>query len=426
MYKFIADTFAPIDTTTHKPTARFQHMKSYGVNAVAAHYPYAYTVTKDLYLAKWDISNIAAPKIVRYVRGNYRIKKENEEYKGHRDEILTVAVSPDGKHVVTGGKDKRLVVWTAENLAAVKVIHIRNGHKPLTVTSLVFRRDTNELYASCSDLIVRTFNINHMAQTEQLFGHQDVVADISALGAERCLTVGSRDRTAMLWKIGEESRLTFRGGDSEKVVRQIVEANKSATAENSTPVIEGSMDACAMIDDSHFVTGSDNGNLSLWSLQKKRPVYVVREAHGRDAPLTSEEASAEASSARSVQIPAPIPRGITALTAIPYSDVFLSGSWDGAVKVWRLTKDLRSFELLGRVAIPTSHRPDVADSRRKHKASHGGINAGLGVVNKISIVETGPKGRETYTVLAAVSKEIKNGRWIKIKNGKNGLLTFVL
>lgn len=432
VYKFIADTLKPIDTINKKLEAgekqskvRFTHMKSYGVNSVDVHFPYAYTVTKDLYLAKWDISNVLAPKIVRYVKGNHRIAKDNEDFKGHRDEILSVAASPDGKHVVTGGKDKRLVVWTTENLSPVKVIHIRNGHKPLAVTGLVFRRGTNELYASCSDLIVRTFNINHMAQTETLFGHQDLVADISALGTERCLTVGSRDRTAMLWKISEESRLTFRGGDSEKVIKQILQENKTGTdPADRTPIIEGSIDTCSLIDDSHFITGSDNGNISLWSLQKKRPLFVVREAHGRDAPLTREQASAEASNVN-VEIPPALPRGITALTALPFGDVFLSGSYDGTVKVWRLTAGLRGFELLGTVAVPTHNvTSDDGNSRRKHKKKHANFN--VGVINKICIVETGSKGKETYAVLVAVSKEIKNGRWIKIKNGKNGLLSFAL
>lgn len=425
-------------------------MKSYGVNSVATHYPYAYTVTKDLYLAKWDISNILAPKIVRYVKGNYRIPKDNEEYKGHREEILCVAVAPDGKHVVTGGRDKRIVVWTTESLSPVKVIHIKNGNKPAAVTAITFRRGSTDFYASCSDLVVRVFNVTHMAQTEVLYGHQDCVADISALAAERCLTVGSRDRSAMLWKITEESRLTFRGGDSEKVIKKIGHENTGA-------MLEGSIDVCTMIDDAHFVTGSDNGNISLWSTQRKRPLCVIREAHGRDAPLTKEQASADTSNnGDHVEIPPPMPRGITALYAIPYSDLIFSGSWDGQIKVWKLSADLRSFDLLGTVTIPgfnrsekenaDSEKPDLevdgkqngnlqnvtpvsnkdVKSRKKYKKNKHDGNAGLGVINRICVAESGTKGHETYAVVAAVSKEIKNGRWIKIKNGKNGLLTFRL
>lgn len=114
-----------------------------------------------------------------------------------------------------------------------------------------------------------------MSQVETLFGHQDVVADISALAGERCLTVGSRDRTAVVWKIADESRLTFRGGDIKDFP-------------------EGSIDCCSMIDSHYFVTGSDNGSICLWSLSKKKPVFIERRAHGveerpeTDLPHTGE------------------------------------------------------------------------------------------------------------------------------------------
>lgn len=398
---------------------RFTNMKSQGVNSVATLYPYAYTVTKDLYLAKWDISDMTHPKIVRYVKGNHgRSKREGKSYIGHGDEILAVAASPDGKYVVTAGKDKKIIIWTSENLAPVRAIPLRVGNKSVSINSMVFRRRSNDLYAACSDLIVRVFNISHMAMTEQLYGHQDVVSDISALGQERCLTVGSRDRTAMLWKISEESRLTFRGGDAEKVIKQIGH-EKDAT-------LEGSIESCSMIDDTHFITGSDNGNISLWSTQRKRPLYVLREAHGKDDPLGKEEASAETvNGGMKIEIPPPIPRSITALTALPFSDIFFSGSWDGRIKIWKIENDLKSFELIGTILIPDF------DQKKKKKKNTDVLRtptAGKGVINRISVVEVESKGLKdsSYGVFAAVSREMKSGRWISIKKGKNGLLSFKL
>lgn len=412
-------------------------------------------------MAKWDITECTngknqKPKLLKYVRGNYRTSKYDTSYTGHVNEILCVAASPDGKYVATAGKDTRIVVWTSENLAPVKAIPIKVGNKVVTVTGLTFRRGEHnaaELYASCSDLIVRTFNIHHLAQTEALFGHQDVVADISALGQERCLTVGSRDRSALLWKIADETRLTFRGGDSEKVIKQVREAkeretlgddeiNNEEVSKFKDIMLEGSIDTCAMIDDSHFLTGSDNGNISLWSVSRRRPLAVVREAHGKDNALTPQQASAETSKRVKVEIPPQIPRGITALTAVPYTDIFFSGSWDGTVKIWKLTQNLKNFELAGEVKVPgydgslpnNNNEPETEangtsnksqKNKRKNKKYNSNI-PGLGVINKIGVAEYGTKGKEKYTVVAAVSKELRNGRWIKIKNGKNGLLTFTL
>lgn len=370
-------------------------LKGFGVTAVAAHFPHAYTVTKDLYLTKWDIS-VTPPKQLRHTRGDHRVADEDmPSYIGHRGEILCVAVSPDGKHVVTGGRDRRLVVWSSSTLSGIKVLETRD--RKGVVTGLAFRRGTNELYASCADLKVRTYNIDHQSAVETLYGHQDCVSDVSALGQERCVTVGARDRTAMLWKISEESRLTFRGGESER--------NRKKYAGSTTAVFEGSMDCCSMIDDTHFITGTDNGTISLWSTQKKKAVFTVAQAHGIDDPMPASLASAELNTA-AIEIPPPQPRYITALCAVPFSDVFFSGSWNGEIKVWKLSSEARSFECVGTI-------PGVK-----------------GFVNRISVTErviegasvSGANGKLDMSIVVAVSKEPRLGRWKTLKKGKNGIL----
>ncbi|CAG0910591.1 unnamed protein product, partial [Cyprideis torosa] len=80
---------------------------------------------------------------------------------------------------------------------------------------------------------------------------------------------------------------------------------------------EGSMDCLALLNDETIVTGSEAGCLSLWKVLKKRPVFVVREAHGRD-PSNG------------------LPNWISSLAALHNSDLVASaGSSDGVVRVWR-------------------------------------------------------------------------------------------
>lgn len=399
VYKFIADKLSLSMVSPQDKTVKTHQLNAYGLTGVAVKFPFAYTVSKDLQLVKWDVSKPLKPRRTKFVRG----KKKDDS--GHSDEITCVAVSPDGKFVVTGGKDKKIVVWSAENLSPVKVFDTRD--RKGVVTGLAFRRGTNELYASCADLKVRTYNLDQLAQVEILFGHQDEVQDISALGQERCVTVGSRDRTAIIWKITEESRLTFRGGDTSaakkrrKLNTEEDEEMGNDPTKSYDPVVEGSIDCCSMIDDQLFVTGSDNGNISLWSTNKKKPVYVARECHGRDDPLSPAMASAE-SDPTVVPSPEPQPRYITSIYAVPFSNVFFSGSWSGDIKIWQLDEDLRKFHQIG--SIP-------------------GVK---GVVNRITVEETGARNKETYNLFAALSKEPRLGRWLKVKGGKNGLLTAVI
>ena len=253
LYRHIADDFAFDD-----PTSTLFRMDGGPTTAIATCDPYVYTVTRNRYLAKWRLpphpppAAAAAnrtpsrkPKRVRYVRGG---RAQDPESKGHSQAILCVAASGDGRFVATGGRDNRLIVWDAESLEILKVF---SQHRA-AVTGLAFRRGTNELYSSSSDRTVKLWSLNELAYIETLFGHQDEVVDIAALAGERCVTVGARDRTARLWKIVDETQLVFRGGGAS-------DGKLRKNKDGSTRYDEGSMDVVAMIDEEHFVTGSDNG-----------------------------------------------------------------------------------------------------------------------------------------------------------------------
>lgn len=359
------------------------------------------------------------PKKIKYVKGGRKYIPDGKfEFEnvtdGHYDEILTVAASPDGKYVVTGGRDRKLIIWSTETLSPVKVIPTKDRRGE--VLALAFKKNSDQLFAACADYKIRTYSINQFSQLEILYGHQDLVIDISALSMERCVTVGSRDRTAMLWKIADETRLTFRGGDDpEKLLRKWLkntelngeDAINGETEKSPRFFGEGSIDCVSMVDDSHFITGSDNGNISLWSLSKKKPIHTVRAAHGI-IPLTDDrnisgETNEELRVEQLQDGKISQPYWITSLYAIPYSDVFISGSWNGSLKVWKISENLREFELLG----------DLPNCK--------------GIVSKIQAVESGRHGRETFRVLASVSKEHRLGRWIhKAPGARNGIFSAVI
>lgn len=228
--------------------------------AIAACNPYIYTVTKDTHLIKWalppyppppatgNFTPAKKPKRLLFSRGG---KKQDSEFQGHVDHILCVAASQDGKFVATGGKDSRLVIWDAGTLKVLKVFK----HHRAAINGLVFRRGTNQLYSCSSDRTVKLWSLDELAYVETLFGHQDEVIGIAALNAERCVTVGARDRTARLWKIVDETQLVFRGGGGTGGESRKPKKDKNGVDRYE----EGSIDCVAMIDDEYFITGSDNG-----------------------------------------------------------------------------------------------------------------------------------------------------------------------
>lgn len=39
-----------------------------------------------------------------------------------------------------------------------------------------------------------------------------------------------------------------------------------------------------MISNGEFLSGSDDGSIALWSILRKKPVYIVKNAHGCHGP----------------------------------------------------------------------------------------------------------------------------------------------
>lgn len=366
---------------------------AYMVNptGISVQYPSLYVVSKGLQLIKYDISGAGfVPKRTKYVN------MKGEEY--HTDEITCVAVSSDGKFVVTGGKDKHILIWDTAKLSLLKKIPL--NHRNAVVNSISFRHGSHELYVASSDLKIRIYNVNQFALIDTLYGHQDEIVGISALSQERCVTVGSRDRTAMYWKIPEQTRLTFNSGTSfEKFYNTQV---KEAAAQNiELPdkqelqagfVKEGSLECVSMIDNIHFVTGSDNGNISFWSIQRKKPIYIKYQAHGLQDKLTPEQYSGDKDYiSRGGEVPRPQPYWITAVYAIPYSDIFITGSWNGVIKVWQVDKTLKNFTL-------------------KYN-----LHGAKGIITKIDAAEIqlSKKAPISIAIFATVSKEHRLGRWIQ-------------
>lgn len=115
------------------------------------------------------------------------------------------------------------------------------------------------------------------------------------------------------------------------------------------------------------------------------------------------------------------PRWITALAAVSYSDLILSGSWDGEIRAWRVTEDKRRIEALGPVGGVAS-QVTFENSRVKVIVSEeeelGSIR---GIINDLKVFERGERGEHGLCIVVATGSEHRLGRWKRI-GGKNGAL----
>jgi ribosomal RNA-processing protein 9 len=392
--------------------------------SIATAPPYMYTVAKDVTIAMWEIPDPHAiqpdpkptnvtqrhkPKLLKTYK--FRRNGKDGRYLGHTAPILCIAASSSGKYLATGGEDKKLVIWDARELRPLKVF---SQHRD-TVLGVSFRRNTHTLFSASADRTIKIWSLDEMAYIETLFGHQDQVVDIVGLASEKCISVGARDRTARLWKVIEESQLVFRGGGGGSA--------KENKGDGKTP-LEGAIDRVAMIDEDMFVTGSDNGSISLWNAQRKKAVHTVTLAHGLAPQLSPGEASAELEP--DPKVPGrPQARWITALATLPYSDLILSGSWDGLIRVWKISQDKRRIEKVGAVACSDNETglingdEDMAvDSQHTNRQDPPEMLLVRGLINDISVFERGDRGKDGLCIVAAVSKEHRLGKWRMVKKAR--------
>jgi WD40 repeat protein len=151
----------------------------------------AFTASKDS-VEIWDI----------------RDRKRLAAYQGHHNAVMTIAFSPDGRRVASGGaapghpQRGEARIWDAVTGRDV----CKLPEHGVFVTSAVFSRDGKRLVTGNWDSIVRVWDVESGREVQALRGHtSNVVSAAFNPSGTRLVTTGA-DKTAKLWTwpAGEE------------------------------------------------------------------------------------------------------------------------------------------------------------------------------------------------------------------------------
>lgn len=216
---------------------------------------HAYTGSKDGSVIKWSIEDkkILA-KINSINKKDYESSEENRK-NHHLRHINCIAISSDDKFLATGGWDKHVRIWSPETLAWV---HSFTMHKQ-EITALAFRQGHPTLYSGSADKSIMLWTLedsDNLCFIEALYGHESPVTSLDALKKERILSSGGRDQSVRIWKIVEQAQTVFECKHE-------------------------SVDVARYIDDKTFITGGEDGNLSLWTTMKRSSICTLNGAHKR-------------------------------------------------------------------------------------------------------------------------------------------------
>lgn len=291
-----------------------------------------YTGGKDCAILRWDVET--GKKDILHGGGPNAF-----DCGGHFASVLAIALA--GEQLVSGGRDRLLRFWDPRSPAKSSCTAKLHGHQG-DITGLAAEADGSRVYSASADKSVKVWDANAKREVDTLFGHIGTIDCMDMYHKGRPLT-GGADKTARLWKTDRDTHLMF-------------SRHKYA------------VDAVSVLDHDRFLSGSQDGNIFLWSHASKKPL-----------------AGASVGSTH----------WVTALASIRRGNVFFSGSDDGMLRSWRIARDGSDDK-----ALAISSAAEEIDS--------------LGCINGIVL---GSK-----ILACAIGKEHRLGRWNYNKQARNGLL----
>jgi WD40 repeat protein len=250
--------------------------------------------------------------------------------------VRSVAVSPDGKSVLSGGNDGRIVIWEAQSGFQKRVLE---GHR-LGVSAMAMTPDGKRVVSGGRDGTVRIWDADTGAALKILEANRLWLHDIAVEPNGRWLVSAGEDPSLTIWDVRTGDKLRDLEGhrneatcvdvswDGRYVVSgdgfgwlMVWDASSGRELRRVRATLEG-IDAIACGSrGSWFVVGTFDGELSVWDSATLTRIRVLKHAraHARNRPN---------------RYIGTIPGGISGLSSVPNSTWVVAAIRGGRLAVW--------------------------------------------------------------------------------------------
>jgi outer membrane protein assembly factor BamB len=270
----------------------------------------------------------APPEVAGWVAHAWReVPVEQKVLGGHINSVFAVAVTPNGKQILSGSGDQTVRRW---DLATGEEFWPFTGNlRP--ILSVAITPDGQQALAGCGDGKVVLWDWKTGKQLWVLTRNPYIIWAVAVTPNGRQALSGSGDGTLWLWDLatGQELRI-FTGHES--AVRSVV----------VTP--EGQ----------HALSGSEDKTLRLWDLAtgQELRIFTGHESAVRSVAVTPDGQHAlsgsedgtlrlwDLATGQELRSLTRLLLGMCAVVVSPDGRTVVSGGYDGTVRVWTLPKGL--------------------------------------------------------------------------------------
>jgi WD40 repeat protein len=250
---------------------------------------------------------------------------------GHEGEVMSVAITPDGRRIISGSFDKTVRVWEAESGREIAVLRGHEGQ----VMSVAVTPDDRRIISGSDDKTVRVWEAESGREIAILRGHEGWVRSVAATLDGGRIISGSSDETVRVWEAESGREIAVLRGHERGIT-------SVAVTSDGRRIISGSFDKAVRVWE------ADSGReIAILRGHEDRVANVAVTSDGRRIVSGSWDKTVrvwDAESGREMAVLRGHESGVTSVAATPDGRL-ISGSWDKTVRVWE-TESGREIAIL--------------------------------------------------------------------------------